>query len=221
MTRSNSVVVTVFLVFLFLQSHAQDLRRFRKEVAEIKAATQNFEKKKLNLFTGSSSIRMWSDLARRFPGSNVINTAFGGSHMSELFYYAPELITDFKPSRIFIYEGDNDLGDGETTEEILSDADKVLKMIRQDLGKKVKVYFITPKPSIARWHLKEKYTEYIQNLKQWASSKENVYVIDVWAPMIDPDGKLKSDLFIEDGLHMNSKGYDIWTKAIEPFLLKK
>ena len=29
------------------------------------------------------------------------------------------------------------------------------------------------------------------------------------------------DIFIEDDLHMNAKGYAIWQKAIEPYLLKK
>ena len=28
------------------------------------------------------------------------------------------------------------------------------------------------------------------------------------------------DIFIEDDLHMNAKGYAIWQKAIEPYLIK-
>jgi lysophospholipase L1-like esterase len=28
------------------------------------------------------------------------------------------------------------------------------------------------------------------------------------------------DIFIEDNLHMNAKGYAIWQKAMEPYLIK-
>jgi lysophospholipase L1-like esterase len=40
---------------------------------------------------------------------------------------------------------------------------------------------------------------------------------DVWDPMLD-DRKVKQDIFIEDGLHMNDKGYDIWYNVLKPFV---
>jgi lysophospholipase L1-like esterase len=36
--------------------------------------------------------------------------------------------------------------------------------------------------------------------------------------MCDISGNVLPDLFIEDGLHMNKKGYDIWGKVIVEFL---
>jgi lysophospholipase L1-like esterase len=36
--------------------------------------------------------------------------------------------------------------------------------------------------------------------------------------MLDEDGIVMQDIFLEDGLHMNKKGYDIWAKAIGPLL---
>ena len=30
----------------------------------------------------------------------------------------------------------------------------------------------------------------------------------------------RNDIFLSDGLHMNAKGYAIWQKIIEPYLLK-
>ena len=35
--------------------------------------------------------------------------------------------------------------------------------------------------------------------------------------MMGPDGHPK-DLFVSDGLHMNSAGYGIWTKAVRPVM---
>jgi hypothetical protein len=38
--------------------------------------------------------------------------------------------------------------------------------------------------------------------------------------MLDKDGKPIDDIFIQDKLHMNAKGYAIWQKAIAPYLMK-
>jgi len=42
--------------------------------------------------------------------------------------------------------------------------------------------------------------------------------VNVWSPAIDSSGEVMKDIFLEDNLHMNAKGYAIWKKAIEPFL---
>lgn len=205
-----------FLVFHF--SHAQDPQRFKAEVVQVKSATATASTSKPIVFTGSSSIRMWSDVQQRFSEHNVINSGFGGSQTSDLFYFAEELIVDYKPKQIFIYEGDNDLAEKKTPEQILSDTDKLLKYIRGRLSSKVQVAFITPKPSIRRWQLRGEYETYIRLLKDWVGKQKNVVCIDVWSPMLDANGEVKKDLFIEDELHMNSKGYDIWTETIRPYL---
>jgi lysophospholipase L1-like esterase len=214
-------IILFLFVFILTTGFCQEALRFRQEVKDLKASDAQVSRKNLNLFTGSSSIRFWTDIDRRFSGYNVVNRGFGGSQMHELFYYAWDLIIDYKPKTIFIYEGDNDLSEGKLPEDILADANKVLKIVRAELGKKVKVYFITPKPSIRRWNLKSNYETYIAQLKSWASDKKNVGVVDVWTPMLTPSGDLQRDLFVEDDLHMNSKGYDIWEKVIRPYLKKR
>ena len=42
--------------------------------------------------------------------------------------------------------------------------------------------------------------------------------VDVWEPMLTEDGKPNPDLFVEDGLHMNEKGYVIWTRLVRESL---
>ncbi|HYC85293.1 MAG TPA: GDSL-type esterase/lipase family protein [Chryseosolibacter sp.] len=211
------------MLFFFITAglFAQDPLRFKKEVTDLKASDSLVVKKRLNLFTGSSSIRLWADLQQRFSEANVVNRGFGGSLMHELHYYTADLILDYRPRRVFIYEGDNDLGTGKHAEDILRDADKILSAIRCKLGRRVKVYFITPKPSIRRWDLKSRYENYIAALKNWARERKNVAVIDVWTPMLNGDGNVRAELFVDDGLHMNQQGYDIWAQLIRPHLLKK
>jgi lysophospholipase L1-like esterase len=44
--------------------------------------------------------------------------------------------------------------------------------------------------------------------------------IDVYHSMLDKNGTPLPDIFREDNLHMNAKGYEIWKKLITPYLLK-
>jgi lysophospholipase L1-like esterase len=214
-------LICIFLLIGGSAAFAQDPLRYIQEVKELKAGDSVVSSKNLNLFTGSSSIKFWQDLPERFHGYNVLNRGFGGSQMHELYYYTWDLIVDYKPKTVFIYEGDNDLSEGKVPEAILADADKILKIIRCELGRNVKVYFITPKPSIRRWELRKNYETFIGGLRKWAGNKKNVGVIDVWSAMLDKTGALRTELFVEDGLHMNTKGYDIWEGVIRPYLVKK
>jgi lysophospholipase L1-like esterase len=197
---------------------AQDPLRFQQDVLNILERYDSTDRNRAVVFTGSSSIRLWTDLPQRFRHVNILNTAFGGSQMTDLFFYTEELILQYKPEKIFIYEGDNDLGQEKTPDEILKYADKIVKVIRCELSEKVEIFFITPKPSILRWDRKKEYEKYIAQLKTWAANKRRVEVIDVWTPMLDDQGELRKDLFVEDNLHMNSKGYSIWAKVIGPHL---
>ncbi len=57
-------------------------------------------------------------------------------------------------------------------------------------------------------------------IKSFLAKQKNTSYINVFDPMLLPNGKPKPDLFLEDKLHMNEKGYAIWQKAIQPYLIK-
>jgi len=214
----RKTLLLLFFQFILVTLIAQDPLRFEKEVYDLVAGDSAINKRKVILFTGSSSIRFWSGLRKDFPNRNVINRGFGGSEMSDLLYYSESLILKYNPKRIFIYEGDNDINSGKSPEEILANAEKLLSLLRANLPAKVKIIFISAKPSIARWHLKEKYEEFNRQLKVWTSTKKNVLYADVWTPMLDNAGEVRKDLFIEDNLHMNQLGYSIWATVIRKFI---
>ena len=169
------------------------------------------------LFTGSSSVAMWGDLEESFPDHEVLNRGFGGSEFSDLLYYTDRIIYPYQPSKIFIYEGDNDLAAGESIESILKEAKNLREQIRAELPD-TPVIFIASKPSLSRWNLKDKYEELNRSLEQYAEGTELTEFADVWTAMLGADGKVREDLFLDDDLHMNEKGYEIWKKVLKPFL---
>jgi lysophospholipase L1-like esterase len=220
MKRNDLLKLFFALVFLAgtLFSNGQDPTRFQSQIEELVLKEHQFEPgKKLALFTGSSSVRMWKDVADYFPEYNVINLGFGGSHFSDLIYYYEELIPKYKPDYLFIYEGDNDIAGDKRPGKILKEAKLLVDRIQQDLPK-TKVVFISPKPSVVRWHLRKNYEKLNKKLERLANKTNNLEYADVWNAMLDENGQVFTDVFLDDNLHMNKKGYAIWGKVIGEFL---
>jgi lysophospholipase L1-like esterase len=210
----------MYFLFLLLLSgfltRAQDPLRFEKEIERIVEETSEFESP-VTIFTGSSSIRMWRNVAGTYPDYHIVNRGFGGSQMSDLLYFLDALVLQSKPCQVFIYEGDNDISAGKSTEQIMLDAEIVCGRI-WEASPNTEIVFISPKPSVARWHLKDRYLELNEALKIFAMKHPNTQFADVWSPALGSDGVVLQDIFLEDNLHMNQKGYAIWEAVIRPFL---
>jgi lysophospholipase L1-like esterase len=211
---------TVFLLLFFgiTNLSAQDPLRFEQEVSMLTSNDQQVDTTDLILFVGSSSIRLWVDVEESFSKQNVLNRGFGGSEMSDLIYYFNKLILPYHPKKIFIYEGDNDLNSGKSPEKVLDDFKHLLELIREKISPTMPVIFISVKPSIARKQLLAKCQSFNKTLRAWTKKNKHVYYVDVWSPAFDRKGNILKDIFLQDSLHLNKKGYDIWTKQVRPFV---
>jgi len=173
------------------------------------------------LFVGSSSFTKWTDVQNYFPGYTIVNRGFGGSSLPDVIRYAGQIIFPYHPRQIVIYCGENDLAGSDTiTAETVYERFAVLfDLIRKRLPD-VPVIFISLKPSPSRWKLHEKMTNANDKIKDFLSKQKRTVFIDVYHKMLGQDGLPMPDIFIDDKLHMNAKGYAIWQKEIEPHLLK-
>jgi lysophospholipase L1-like esterase len=214
----RKLVLSIF--FVSALASGQDALRFANEVDAIQKKYDTLwdASKETIVFTGSSSIRMWQNLQDRFPKHQIINSGFGGSQASDLMYYINELVLDFKPKRVFIYEGDNDLAGGKKSKEIINDINTIVAKIRA-LNPTTEIVLIAAKPSIARWNLKRKYKQLNRRFKKMSASNPQLSYADVWQPMLTKR-RVKQDIFIEDGLHMNAKGYELWYEVIKEHIDK-
>jgi len=208
----------LFVLFFALSLTAQAQLPFKKEVKEIQQRNDSLwdASKPTIVFTGSSSIRFWEDVQQRFPEHQVLNTGFGGSQFSDLELYLDELILNYKPNKVFIYEGDNDIFAKKRPRKILKKAEYILGILQQR-NPNMEIVLISAKPSISRWKYRGRYRRLNRKLNSLASETEGIDFVDVWYPMLD-NRKVKQDIFIEDGLHMNDKGYDIWYDVIKNYI---
>ncbi len=197
-----------------------DSSRWEKYIARFEAA----DKKQMPqpdgvLFIGSSSIRMWKTLEQDFPGLPVINRGFGGSQIADSNHFAGRIVHPYKPRQIVLYAGDNDVAGGKSPETVLADFQQFLKTVRAKLPK-VRVSFIAIKPSLSRWKLSGKMAMANSLVRDACGKDKRLDYIDIWQPMLDDNGKPRPDLFLGDGLHLNAKGYALWTSIVKPHLAK-
>jgi lysophospholipase L1-like esterase len=166
------------------------------------------------LFIGSSSIRFWTTLAQDFPDIKTIRRGFGGSQITDCTRYVDRIVVPYHPSQIAIYAGDNDIAAGKSPEQVRTDFEGFVTKVRVKLPD-VAIRFISIKPSLARWKLIDKIKRANRLIRDYAKSHKNISYIDVFAPMLNADGKPRKELLRPDGLHMTAKGYNLWTSIIK------
>lgn len=214
------LAIAIILICMGMSAVAQkEEGRFEKEIAAFEQQDrQEFPLKGGILFTGSSSIRMWKDLQDRFEGYHIIERGFGGSQLSDVIYYANRIVIPYRPSKIFVYAGDNDLAAGQSAEEVYQEFLEFYALMSDRLPD-TKVYFLAAKPSPRREKLLSEYKKFNEKVARFIKKHPcNWEYVDVFQPMLNDKGEPIRELFLEDRLHMNSKGYDIWEELIGKYL---
>ena len=210
--------LVVFLSLISISVPAQDAPRFQQEIQEIQEKYDTLwdNTKETIVFTGSSSIRLWKDLQETYPKYQIVNSGFGGSEASDLLTYTQELILQYNPKKVFIYEGDNDINANKKPKDIISVFKEIILKIKNS-NPETWIVIISAKPSLTRWHLKGKYKSLNRRFNRLSKKEQYVDYANIWNIMLDRK-KLRQDIFIEDGLHMNAKGYELWDQIISNYI---
>ncbi|MBC8052130.1 MAG: hypothetical protein H7Y13_03625 [Sphingobacteriaceae bacterium] len=209
------------IVLISCQKKPQEIVSMDAEISAFKRADSlNFPPPKGLLFIGSSSIKLWNDLEVVFKDYGAINRGFGGSTLLDAKHYAKDIIFPYHPRQIVIYSGENDLLSDTVTAIMLLGRFKVLfETIRREMPE-VAIAYISIKPCPGRKHYIPLIRECNALLKSYILSQEKAVFIDVFTPLTRR-GQLRPELYREDAVHLNDKGYEIWVKAIAPYLVKK
>ncbi len=210
------ILLCLLQVIVFAQSDYQRTDLWEKEIAAlVRIDKSEFPKKSSVLFVGSSSVRMWKNLAQDFRDFSTINRGFGGSQLEDVNFYAPQIVLPYKPKLIVLYAGENDINDGKTPETILEDFNKFVSIVHKNLPK-TRIIFISLKPSPSRWNFAAKFQEANRLIKTEIEKDKRLLYVDVWEKMLNANGEPRKDIFQDDELHMNSAGYEIWRETLLP-----
>lgn len=202
---------------------AQEIRasKWEKEIAAFEASDKaNPPPKGAILFLGSSSIRMWKTLAKDFPEHKVINRGFGGSEISDSVELAERLVFPYEPKRIIFYAGGNDINAKKTPERVFNDFKAFVEKVRQRLPA-TRISYISIAPNPARWAQIESIKTANGLIEDYTKKDPKLSFINVFPKMLGEDGQPLPDIYLQDRLHMNAKGYAIWTSIVGPLLTEK
>ncbi len=168
------------------------------------------------VFFGDSLIQR-SDFAKYFPEKSIINLGLGGSTIcgaSQRVGMIPEL----SPEKIFVMVGVNVLRD-DTADTCLEEYAALIDNIKYAMPQaEIYIHSILPISQGYRDGLpcSAQTTESFNSALRELSDQKGVTFIDIYG-LFESDGCLIESLS-DDGVHINSAGYDIWAEAIKEYI---
>ena len=168
------------------------------------------------LFTGSSYIKRWTSIQQDLAPHEIIHRGFGGSNIGEMAYYIDRIMGNHQFQAIFFYSGSNDItvsNQDKSPEQVLETFKYIVKSVRQKHPNTI-IYYIAISPNEQRWAVWDRIIEANKFLKTYCEQTPNLHFIETDLKLLGKDGKYQSDLYVDDKLHFNEKGYKIWSEII-------
>ena len=167
------------------------------------------------LFIGSSSIRRWDGIAVDMAPYRPIQRGFGGSKFSDVAVFAERLMHPHHYRALVMFVGNDVSGKPEdhTPEE-------VERLVRYIVGVShqhqpdAPVLLIEVTPCEKRFAVWPQIRDVNVRLREIALSTANTWFVATAGDYLDPTGHPRSELFVEDRLHLNADGYDLWSSLI-------
>lgn len=167
------------------------------------------------MFAGSSSIRLWSTLAKDMAPYPVIQRGYGGAKLSDLSVYASRIIYPHPCRAIVMFVANDITGkeDDKSPEEVARLFTCILKTIRYKFPD-TPVLWIEVTPTASRWNVWPQIAEANKLVKEICDKEKDTYFIETKEAFLNSSGTPNGELFMDDKLHLNARGYEIWTQII-------
>lgn len=168
------------------------------------------------LFVGSSSIRLWVSIEEDMAPYHPIRRGYGGARYSDLAVFADRLISPHQCKAVVIFVA-NDVSGGKndrTPEEVGLMVQNILRTTREQ-KKVTPVFLIEVTPTRARFDSWNKIREVNAAIREICLTTPNTYFIATAEHYLDSDKQPIEELFVDDRLHLNEAGYDLWSSLIK------
>lgn len=203
------------------KAQSEDPRVYWDDIAKLTTATRERGKSDGTvLFTGSSSIRMWSTLEQDMQPLVTVQHGFGGAKLADLEHYAEQLVNAFAPRAVVVFAGTNDLhpGNSKPPEILLDTYRRFVDRVRKDLPS-VPIYYIGITPSPRRWEIWDLAQKTNRMIREYCDANAWLHYIETGPALLGTDGTPNPENYKFDGLHLSSEGYSISTQIIQARLM--
>jgi len=224
-SRSSATLLGLLLIFTSYHSLAQknpgeEILQWENEIAVFDSLNllEPSDENTL-LVTGSSSVRLWESIHTDLEPYQVMQRGYGGAKLTDYNYYAERIIKahSFKAIVVFVA---NDIAGVEsdfTPKEVKKLFQKLVKQVRRR-NPDTPVCWVEITPTPKRWHVYQSIREANDLIRQYCDYNSDLYFISTYDYFVTSEGLPNQAYFREDGLHMNSDGYQLWARIIKSCL---
>ena len=217
--------------------------KIRVEIDRLEQQVVEYERSEIEtgkiLFLGDSGFTRWKKerwgnvpLEEAILGKNgekvIINHGFGTSTAEEQLFYYPRLVLPWKPKVLVAMTFGNDFGAGYNPEEILMLQKRMFEYARRQIPG-IKIYVCDVRPyikNIASGAWLNRVQEYNELLEAYCAKHEDCTLVrHITSPVFfeNPEDvgdykKVRQDIFVDDLVHFNQKGYELYTEFFRDVL---
>lgn len=174
------------------------------------------------VFVGSSSIRLWKTLEPDMAPVRIIQRGFGGAKLFDAIYWSELLVSKHRPELVVVFCGTNDLvgDDAKTAVEVRDLFRRFVARLRW-FDDDLPICHIAITPTLARERWIERVHEANRLIRADCEADPNLEFIDPTPDLLDANGRPDPKWFVRDRLHLNARGYEVWTRLIRPVVLRR
>ena len=150
-----------------------------------------------------------------FPAYEISNFGVSGEKSDEILFRLDEVLL-WKPQKIFLMMGINDLGDGLSVQKVLENYQKLFFLLREQKHIELIVQSLLPTNEVLfkssnfdgmkildlNYHLRD------------LCEKEEITYVDLYTYFSTYAYQLIKD-YTDDGLHLNEAGYRVWKDCLQ------
>lgn len=171
------------------------------------------------LFVGSSSIRMWNEIAVDMAPYHPIQRGYGGARWSDVAIFAERLISPHTFRAVVFFVGNDISGrdDDKSPAEVAGLFSYVLGKVRKH-NESAPVFYVAVTPTPSRFGAWTRIKAANTAARAVCQHADNAHFIGTESVYLDAEGKPRPQLFLEDKLHQNRDGYVRWAAVIKSHL---
>lgn len=201
------------------QLRKSTLKRMLKIIDNQKEFQENNE-----LLFGDSIFEFF-DVKKYFPKNKVANCGIAGATTDELLWIIDEAVLKYKPKKVFIHVGTNDLGNTvmHSPRKIAENIALITRIIQKNLSC-CSINVLSPLPCIESQQAfpqvngirSNAFLKYIFQILREYISNDKINLINVF-DLFYKNERVNQILY-KDGLHPNDQGYQILATVLERYL---
>ena len=177
-----------------------------------------------SVMIGDSITHNWEsekNYEQTFAGLNMLNLGFAGDRTQNVLWRIQHgALDNIEPKLVTLMIGTNHMHNPkkgyspDSSEDIFTGIQEIIKEIRTRLpNSKIIVFSVFPRRAPENERVKA-----LNQLIPQIADNEMIFHRDISKIFLDSKGSINKTLYSRDGLHLNSKGYDSWAKALKSII---